>query len=322
MKVTVVVRTYDRPDFLKEALASITLQTHTDWEVLIFDDSASDKNFSIYKKFKERHMDKRIMYLTTETPYEMFLDSWLVAPDLAKGEIMIRLDDDDILAEDTLDFASTLYTKNPELEFSYGSAGIFNDSDGIIGLTQTRHPYEAGRTTNEWSAYTIPNNHPWTQPWSWSNDFYSIPHDWTSLIHCAKSNILCIYHPYIIRTDSVKRVKNKITMTSKYVDDLEFLGSLDYLGLRYSSIKRVLIYVREHDEGRVTDTGRIVDGVDIWNDNFRIRDKVDELRPSGFRSQVIEILDCDNNFNQGVNDNLKSEFIKYKSRIESIALIF
>jgi 1-acyl-sn-glycerol-3-phosphate acyltransferase len=48
MKVTVVVRTCNRPEFLKEALVSIQLQTHNDWEVLIFDDSASDENISIY----------------------------------------------------------------------------------------------------------------------------------------------------------------------------------------------------------------------------------------------------------------------------------
>ena len=66
MKVTVVVRTYNRPEFLKEALVSIQLQTHTDWEVLIFDDAASVENFSIYNKFKDTNSDKRIMYLTTK----------------------------------------------------------------------------------------------------------------------------------------------------------------------------------------------------------------------------------------------------------------
>ena len=60
MKVTVVVRTYNRPEFLKEALASIHLQTHTDWEVLIFDDGATNMNFDAYRHFKSMK-DKTIV---------------------------------------------------------------------------------------------------------------------------------------------------------------------------------------------------------------------------------------------------------------------
>jgi glycosyltransferase involved in cell wall biosynthesis len=59
MKVTVAVRTFNRPDLFKEALASIQLQSHTDWEVIIFDDGATDINFNIYKKFKETNKKER-----------------------------------------------------------------------------------------------------------------------------------------------------------------------------------------------------------------------------------------------------------------------
>jgi GT2 family glycosyltransferase len=55
MKVTVIVRTYNRPEFLKQALTSIQLQTHKDWEVIIFDDGATDINFDVYKKFKSNN---------------------------------------------------------------------------------------------------------------------------------------------------------------------------------------------------------------------------------------------------------------------------
>ena len=45
MKVSIISRTCKRPELWKRALASIELQTHTDWEVIIFDDGATKENF-------------------------------------------------------------------------------------------------------------------------------------------------------------------------------------------------------------------------------------------------------------------------------------
>lgn len=316
MKITVVVRTNNRPEFLKEALVSIQLQTHTDWEVLIFDDSASIENFTIYNKFKDTNSDKRIMYITTKQSYDLFGNSWLMAPDLAKGEVMVRLDDDDLLVEDSLQFLSNLYEKNPELDFSYGSSVTFGEN-GLGDIIQTNTPFEHPKTHHEWAAYTIPNNAPWGTPWAFYRDYYEEARHLTSIIHCAKDNMFCVYHTYAMRTDSVKRVKGKITITTKFVDDLEFMGSLDYLGLGHTSIKKILTYVRIHNEGRVSDGGRITDNTNIFNENFRIRDKVDELRPSGFLSKIIPVGVPDN-LNNGVDGNLKTQFSSYKQRIYDI----
>ena len=317
MKVTVVVRTYNRPEFLKEALVSIQLQTHTDWEVLIFDDAASDDNFNIYKWFRDSNSDKRVMYLTTKQSYDMFQDSWLISPDLSHGEIMVRLDDDDILVEDALEFLSKIYTENPELEFSYGSAVTFNET-GLGELIQTRTCYEHPKSHHEWAAYTIPNNSPWKEPWAFYRDYYPEARHMTSIIHCAKDNMFCVFHTYVMRTSSVKRVKDKIVMTSKFVDDLEFMGSLDYLGLGQASIKKILTYLRVHNSGRISDNGRITDNTNIFNENFRIRDKVDELRTSGFLSKVIPVVSPDNK-NEGITNELRDNFKAYMTTILSIS---
>jgi glycosyltransferase involved in cell wall biosynthesis len=316
MKVTVVVRTYNRPNLLREALASIFLQSHTDWEVLIFDDSASIDNFKIYNDFKSLCGERRVMYLTTKQSHDLFQNSWLIAPDLANGELMVRLDDDDLLAEDALEFLVNTYTKNPELEFSYGSSLTF-DENNIGDIIQTNTPFEHPKTYHEWAAYTIPNNAPWREPWAFYRDYYSEARNLTSIIHCAKDNMFCVFHTYVMRTASVRRVKDKITITSKFVDDLEFMGSLDYLGLGHTSIKKILTYVRIHNQGRVSDGGLIVDNTNIFNENFRIRDKVDEIRPSGFLSKVIP-LDAPDNFNNGVTDSLRDTFNTYRQRITHI----
>jgi len=316
MKVTIVVRTYNRPEFLKEALVSIQLQTHTDWEVLVFDDSASIENFSIYNKFKDTNSDKRIVYITTKQSYDLFQNSWLLAPDLAEGEIMVRLEYDYVLAEDALEFLSHTYTNNPELEFSYGSSVTFNEN-GLGEIIQTKTCYEHPKSHHEWAGYTIPNNKPWREPWAFYRDYYPEARHMTSIIHCAKDNMFCVFHTYVMRTSSVKKVKDKIVMTSKFVDDLEFMGSLDYLGLGQASIKKILTYLRVHNSGRISDGGRITDNTNIFNENFRIRDKVDEIRPSGFLSKVIPIHAPDN-LNEGVTNVLIDKFSSYKQRIFDI----
>jgi len=317
MKVTVVLRTFNRPEFLKEALASIQLQTHTNWEVIIFDDGATDINFNIYKNFKQTHSDKRVLYLTANEPRGLYKPSWLIAPDLADGELMVRLDDDDLLAEDCLEFLVKVYTENPELEFSYGSAATFNESE-LGELIQTNTCFDHPKTKHEWAAYTIPNNSPWYEPWAFYRDYYAEPRHFTSIIHCAKDNAFCVFHTYVMRTSSVKRVKDKITITSNFVDDLEFMGSLDYLGLGQASIKKILSYIRVHNSGRISDSGKLIDGTTIFNENFRIRDKVDHLRTSGFLSKVIPVMDPDNQ-NQGVTNELRDKFSSYKHRILSIS---
>jgi len=316
MKVTVIVRTYNRPEFFKQALASIKLQTHTDWDVLIFDDGATDINFDIYKKFKSDNTDKRVLYLSEGEARGLYRKSWLMAPDLADGEIMVRLDDDDLLAEDALEFLSNTYEKNPELEFSYGSSLTFSQNS-IGDIIETRTCFEHPKTHHEWAAYTIPNNAPWYHPWAFYRDYYTEARHLTSLIHCAKDNMFCVFHTYVMRTSSVKRVKDKITITSNFVDDLEFMGSLDYCGLGQASIKKILTYIRVHNEGRVSDNGVKIEGANIFDENFRIRDKVDELRTSGFLSKVIP-LDAPDNFNNGLTDELKDKFSSYKQRIFDI----
>jgi glycosyltransferase involved in cell wall biosynthesis len=316
MKVTVIVRTFNRPEFLKEALTSIQLQTHKDWEVIIFDDGATDINFNIYKNFKQTNSDKRVLYLTSNEPRGMYKPSWLIAPDLAEGELMVRLDDDDLLAEDCLEFLTKVYTENPELDFSYGSAVTFNEST-LGELIQTNTCFDHPKTKHEWAAYTIPNNNPWYHPWAFYRDYYEEPRHFTSIIHCAKDNAFCVFHTYVMRTSSVKKVKDKITITSNFVDDLEFMGSLDYLGLGQASIKKILSYIRVHTEGRISDSGKEIEGTTIFNENFRIRDKVDHLRTSGFLSKVIPVVSPDNK-NEGVTNELKDTFSSYKQRIFDI----
>jgi hypothetical protein len=59
-------------------------------------------------------------------------------------------------------------------------------------------------------------------------------------------------------------------------------------------------------------------GQSMYQENFRIRDKVDELRTSGFLSKVITPLDAPNNSNNGVDSELILKFTNHHTKIKHI----
>lgn len=315
MKISVIVRTCKRPEFLKQALTSIELQTHKDWEVIVFDDGDDTANIEIVNEFKDR-TDNLVTYISSGQSYHLFKESWKIAPKISQGELMIRLDDDDILDSECLEFVSKVFTETPKLDFAYGSSALFKD-DELFEIMKVQVPSELPKSKDIWSGYI--EGHPFNLPWSFTRDYYKTPKQISSIIHASKINEMCIWHPYIMRTKSVLKVLDKINMTSNFVDDLEFLGSLDNLGLGYNKLNKIMTYVRKHDTGSVTDKGNKINGVTLWDDILRVRDEVDFLRPDGlkFKSNIINI-DVEGNHNDGITDELQNTFKKTLSDIDDV----
>jgi glycosyltransferase involved in cell wall biosynthesis len=311
MKITIVLRTYNRPQFLREALSSISNQYHTDWEVLIFDDMGSIENFEIYSKFKAYHTENRVVYVTSTSQYEFFKKSWNDGVHLSTGDICIRLDDDDLLLPYTLEYISNLYRDNTDLDFTYGSAKFFREDGTLDGGIDGRTPFES-TTKNNWGPYTIPNNAPWEQPYCWFENWYSEPTPFTSIIHASRFNVLCIYHLYTFRINRVKEVIDKINISSNLCDDLEFYGQLDYMGLRQAAIKDTLLLCRIHTEDRVSDlTKKSEGGLDWRGEIERVRCKIDRCRENGFVSKVV-LVDTKNTIAE-FDDTIAADWI---SRIQ------
>lgn len=306
MKISVIVRTCDRPEFLEQSLCSVELQTHTDWEVIVFDDGDGYKNFKIVNEFKNRNPSNLVTYYSSGQSYFLFRNSWILAPRISQGQVMVRLDDDDILDTEALSFIDTTFTNTPDLDFAYGSSVLFTDGK-LTQLIKTNTPLDFPKSRATWEGYE--KGYPYNNPWRFKEDVYDEPRHISSIIHASKLNKICVFHPYIMRTKSVLDVLDKITVTSRFVDDLEFLGSLDYLGLGFNKLDKILSYVRKHDKGQVTEPNREIDGTTLREDILKIRDKVDELRPSGldFQSKVVDI-NIDGNYNDGVTQELQTRF--------------
>jgi hypothetical protein len=242
----------------------------------------------------------------------MFKDSWTISPKLSKGELIVRLDDDDLLTETSIEFIVSTYIKNPSLDFSYGSATFF-ENDELRSKITTQTPIEAPKTVDIWEGYLF--EHPYNLPWRFKHNHYETPQYHSSIIHCSKANHMCVYHTYVMRVSSILKVIDKIEVTSNFVDDLEAMGIMDYLGLSHTSIKKTLTYARIHNNGRVTDSEG--NGEDtLWNNILRIRDDVEHYRTDGFQSNVYP-NPIEGDENDDITDYHRQRFSEYLSKIKN-----
>lgn len=312
MKVSIIIRTYNRPLMLKESLASIHLQSYKNWEVIIFDDGdANQETLNVIKNFRTQNPQNNIYYFNSNVTKYFFKKSWEISPQISQGEIMVRLDDDDLLAKNSINTLVKIYTEHPLLDYSYGSCGIFEENN-LIENVITQSPLEAPKTKDIWGGYLT--DYPWNDPYYFKIDYYNEPRHYTSIVHCSKADVFCTYHPYVIRTSSALKVLNKFKIISDKVDDLEAMGSLDYLGLRHTSLKSILSYVRNHNKGRVTDAG-----IEVKNDLYETRDRVEYLRPKNFTSNIYLENIKENKGYKEINDTDKLNFQEYYNSVKLIS---
>ena len=94
-KVTIIMATYNRANFIVESLLSIQAQTYGDWECLIIDDGGNDKTTAVIAPILEK--DDRFKFIKRPDTYLKGLPGCRnYGLDLAQGDYIIFFDDDDI----------------------------------------------------------------------------------------------------------------------------------------------------------------------------------------------------------------------------------
>jgi len=320
MKVTTIVRTYKRVDYLKECLASISCQSYENWELIVFDDSGELDVHEAVDLFKKHHPDKRVVYITSFTTYDLFMKSFFYQGLLSEGDIIFRIDDDDVLPSYTFDKLVKMYSDNENIDFSFGSCCVFEDtSKKVSNIIYNKSPLEL-KNKSAWAPYTIPNNNPWSEPFYWIDNYYDEAMPYTSIIHASKGNEMCLLQSYSFRKKSIKSEDlDKISLPlSTLCDDLEFLGSLEYIGLTYAIVKDILTLTRNHYNLKITNVSRIAQSGLNWPDELcRVRDKVDCLRPNDFITSNLIIGDEDQN-EDTLQVTLDNTFNNINEKVKSI----
>lgn len=138
-KVSVIIPTYKRSDFLQRAVDSILNQTYKNVEVIVVDDNEPD---SEYRKMTEENMrkydkDERVRYIKNEKNLGGAL-SRNVGIKNATGEYITFLDDDDVYLPKKIENQLNFMVKN-NLEMSFTDVRIHNMNDKLVDYRE--HSY-------------------------------------------------------------------------------------------------------------------------------------------------------------------------------------
>ena len=114
--ISVVTLTYKRQHLLEEAIESFLQQNQHDCEMIIVND---DNNV------KYNYSDPRIKIFNFAEKYTSITSKLKLAFSLASCDYMYRLDDDDLLAKDSLKHAKDVIRNNPGYDIYRSKSPLF-----------------------------------------------------------------------------------------------------------------------------------------------------------------------------------------------------
>ena len=132
--VTILIPTFNRPKYFREALESALNQTYRNIEIIISDDSTIDDTEHLIQDYLAR--DKRIKYFRHKgfTSH----DNWnfLRAYNNPAAEYVNWLMDDDLFYPRKLEVMVEIYRNNPDVSLVTSSKSFIDAEGKIIGSTQ------------------------------------------------------------------------------------------------------------------------------------------------------------------------------------------
>ena len=131
-KVSVILTTYNRPEFLKQAVNSVFEQTLKDWQLVIIDDASTDPTVS--KILKEAEEDPRVICFRNAENINNLSKLWNSGLDFARGEYICFLDDDNMKKPEFCRVLSKYLDEHQELDV------VVCISD-FIGANGDRRPF-------------------------------------------------------------------------------------------------------------------------------------------------------------------------------------
>lgn len=121
--VSIITPTYNRADFIGEAVESVLVQTYPHFEFLIVDDGSDDNTSEVLAPYLS---DSRIKLFRQENQGQSVARNLALAE--AKGEFICFLDSDNYWPKEKLEQQVRLFEAHPETDVLYGDNVIIDEN--------------------------------------------------------------------------------------------------------------------------------------------------------------------------------------------------
>jgi glycosyltransferase involved in cell wall biosynthesis len=116
MKASICVTTYNSAKTIRRTLNSVLSQTVDDYEVIIVDDHSDDNTVNIITDEYCAKDTRFKLFVNTTNKLWPYIDAFNKSYEYASGELLFRLDHDDILFPDYLEYIIKYMDSNPNID--------------------------------------------------------------------------------------------------------------------------------------------------------------------------------------------------------------
>ena len=137
--VSIITPSYNSSKFIEECVASVLLQSYTNWELLIVDDCSKDNSRDLLTNLAEKEDRIKLTFLDENIGAAKARN---IAIRNAKGKYIAFLDSDDVWQKDKLE-KQIKFMEGNDIAFSFTSYTPISE-DGTISFSEIVAPTEIG----------------------------------------------------------------------------------------------------------------------------------------------------------------------------------
>jgi glycosyltransferase involved in cell wall biosynthesis len=191
MKVSVIIPTYNRANILKQTVDSVLNQTFQDFEIIVIDDGSIDDTQQIFSDYSDKVRYKKQQNAGVNAARNHALQ-------LAKGEYIATLDDDDMWLDYKLELQVEILDKFTDIGFTYSNFFILQ-SDGRRTANGLGSWHESSLDWSQIFEKSFKYNE-----LSLQTSFPHIPDD-TILLHIGDIYHASLYQPHVLPSTAIFR---------------------------------------------------------------------------------------------------------------------